>query len=213
MKTNLLESNWFGLLKKSEANSELGKMVFNNLVEAYSDSARHYHNLSHIQQILSLLEQVKDLANCFIVLQFSAWFHDYVYDPQAKDNEVESAIYAEQVLVQLNIDVEIVQQVKQLIISTQKHQPLTDNLDNLIFLDADLSILGTSPDNYAKYAQAIRQEYQYLSDRDFCQGRINVLTSFLNRQRIYYSDRFYQQLEEQARQNLLQEINLLSAKN
>ncbi|MCC0177930.1 hypothetical protein I4641_13170 [Waterburya agarophytonicola K14] len=184
--------------------------VFDDLVNAYCNPARHYHNLDHIAQILELLEQIKDIADRFVVLQFSAWFHDYIYNPQGKDNEVASAIYAERILQELNLDLEIIQPVKQIIISTKKHEPLLDSVDNLFFLDADLSILGTSPDKYWAYARAIRQEYQYLSDRDYSLGRKKVLNSFLKRARIYYSDRFYQQFEQQARKNLIAEIKAIN---
>ena len=104
------------------------------------------------------------------VIQLAAWFHDYVYDPQAKDNEVQSAVYAQKAIEQLNVNPDIIKSVKQIILSTQKHQPLIDSIDNLIFLDVDLAILGTSSKQYFQYANAIRQEYIWLSDRDYRTG-------------------------------------------
>ncbi|MDJ0692056.1 MAG: hypothetical protein QNJ41_26625 [Xenococcaceae cyanobacterium MO_188.B32] len=212
MKIALLQSSWHNLLQKIKANSQLGEVIFVDLVNAYCHPERHYHNLEHIQYLLNLSEKVRDISDNFAVLQFSAWFHDYVYDPQAKDNEVKSAVYAEKTLNNLNISPDIIQLVKQIILSTQKHEPLTDNIDNLIFLDADLSILGASSDKYVKYAQAIRQEYSWLSDRDYQQGRKQILANFLARERIYYTDYFYQQLEVQARANLEAEIELYADK-
>lgn len=213
MNRTLLRSNWSSLLEKLQAGYQLDEAIFIDLVNAYSDSARHYHNLKHIQYILDIIEEVKDLANCFTAIQLSAWFHDYIYNPQAKDNEVKSAVYAEKILNILNISPNTIQLVKQIILSTEKHQPLTINIDNLIFLDADLSILGTSPDKYLKYTQAIRREYSYVSDRDYQQARKQVLTRFLARTRIYYTDYFYQKLESSARDNLQAEIKLYSSNN
>ena len=208
MKIASLKYSWYSLLQKIQADSQLGEVIFVDLVNAYSHPTRHYHNLEHIQHLLNLSEQVREISDNFVVLQFSAWFHDYVYSPQGEDNEFKSAIYAEKTLNNLNVSLDIIQLVKQIIISTQKHEPLIDNIDNLIFLDADLSILGASPDKYLKYAQAIRQEYSRVSDRDYQQGRKQVLANFLARERIYYTDYFYQQLEMQARDNLEAEIEL-----
>ena len=208
MKIASLQSSWYSLLQKIQADSQLGEVIFVDLVNAYSHLTRHYHNLKHIQYLLNLSEQVRDISNNFAVLQFSTWFHDYVYNPQAKDNESKSAVYTEKAMNNLNVSPDIIQFVKQIIISTKKHEPLIDNIDNLLFLDADLSILGASPDNYLKYAQAIRKEYIWLRDRDYQQGRKQVLANFLARERVYYTDYFYQYLEVQARANLEAEIEL-----
>lgn len=212
MNIALLKSRWHSLLQNLQANSQLGEIIFVDLVNAYSHPARYYHNLEHIQHLLTLSEKVRDISDRFTVLQCSAWFHDYIYDSQAKDNEIKSAVYAEKILNALNVSPDITQLVKQIILSTQKHQPLITNIDNLIFLDIDLSILGTSTDKYLKYAQAIRKEYSWLSSRDYQQGRKQVLNKFLARDRIYYTDYFYQQLEVQARANLEAEIELYTDK-
>lgn len=204
-----LREDWFALLGTLEVDTNLGETIFANLINTYSNTARKYHNLEHIQHILHLLKEVKELVYCFPALQLCAWFHDYIYDPQTKDNELKSAIQATTILSKLNIDFEIIQLVKQIIISTQRHQPLINNLENLIFLDVDLAILGATPDRYQKYSQAIRKEYNHLSDHDYFQGRIKVLTKFLTRKRIYHTNHFRQQLELTARANLATEISTI----
>lgn len=208
MNVNSLKSNWFGLLEESPASVQMKEAIFNNLVDAHSAPAKHYHNLNHVQHLLDLITEAKAIINCLIVVSLAAWFHDYVYNPQAKDNEVESAIYAVKTLNELNIAPEIIESVEQIILSTQKHQPLIDTIDCLLFLDIDLAILGSSSAKYKKYAQAIRQEYGWLSDRNYEQGRKQVLTNFLLRERIYYTDYFYQKLERRAKANLRTEIEL-----
>ena len=204
-----LRSHWFDLLKELQVDRNLGESIFANLTKAYSSTARHYHNLHHLQHILNSLTEVRSLIINFPALQLCAWFHDYVYDPQAIDNEMKSAIAAERILSRLRINFDTVRLVQQIILSTRKHEPFLEETDNLVFLDVDLSILGTSPDRYLAYSQAIRQEYGHLSDRDYQEGRKQVLTQFLARERIYYTDYFYQQLESTARKNLQTEINNL----
>jgi predicted metal-dependent HD superfamily phosphohydrolase len=203
----ILKENWSDLLLKLNADLQYSEKIFQAVINAYCNPARHYHNLEHIQQILQAIEEVKYLSNCPNIISLSAWFHDYVYCPERQDNEEKSAEYAKINLNKLKISNQIIEAVKQIIISTKTHYPLLDNIDNLIFLDADLSILGTSPERYWRYAQAIRQEYHWLSDRDYQQGRTKVLNNFLARDKIYYTDYFYRQLEKAARNNLKSEIH------
>lgn len=207
---NCLQSNWFKLLTQFEVDQQVVTEVFSNLIRAYCAPERHYHNLNHIQHLLDLIEQVTAICDRRSVLYFSAWFHDYIYEPQVKDNELKSAVIAEQTLNKLNLPPDLIQSVKQIIVSTQKHQPLLNNIDNLIFLDIDLAILGSSMLQYQQYAQAIRREYAWLSDREYKQRRTKILTQFLTRKRIYYTDYFYQQLESAARANIISEINILT---
>ena len=72
MKIASLKSSWYSLLQKSQMNSQLGEVIFADLVNAYSHPTRHYHNLEHIQHLLNLSEQVREISDNFAVLQFSA---------------------------------------------------------------------------------------------------------------------------------------------
>ena len=206
-----LKFSWCDLLAKLSADSQSGDCLFSMLINAYGDRNRSYHNLKHIDELLGLLERVKDSSDNFNALGLAAWFHDYIYNPQAADNEIRSAAYARKAMKELNIDSQTIEVVTQIILSTQHHIPLIDGIDNLIFLDVDLGILGSKPERYQQYARSIRQEYNHLSDRDYCQGRTKVLKQFLAKSRIYYTDYFYQQLESQARNNLQAEIELLNS--
>lgn len=207
-----LKSSWFNLLKRSASNMNLGHKVFATLINSYSAKERVYHNLEHIHDILNLIEQTDKISDNIDVLQFSAWFHDYIYDSQAQDNEFQSAAATTIILEQLNINFKIIDTIEKIILSTNNHKPLLDNTDNLLFLDMDLAILGTTSDQYKKYARAIREEYNYLSDRNYQLGRKKVLNQFLARERIYYTNYFYQGLESIARNNIKTEINNLNSK-
>lgn len=209
----MLEKSWHDLLIDVNADLKFGNEIFLDLKNTYSQATRKYHNWAHIQQVISTISEAQEIADSLPVILLSAWFHDYVCDAKAQDNELKSAIVAEEILNKLNICDRVIQTVKQIILSTQKHQPILDSIDNLILLDADLSILGTSPDSYERYSTVIRQEYRWLSDRDYQQGRKAVLTNFLSRKRIYYTDYFYQKLESSARRNLQAEVARYSRTN
>ncbi len=135
-----LRLNWFDLFQKSTLDFYLGNRTFITLIEGYSNKQRTYHNIYHIYSILILLEQVKDYSKDIDILKFSAWFHDYVYDPKVTDNETKSAIYAAKTLKDLNINVQTIKAVTQIVLSTKTHKPLLEGIDNLIFLDADLVV-------------------------------------------------------------------------
>ena len=211
MNQGKLKCDWNGLLQELSVDLRLGEKVFQNLVTAYSHPERHYHNLKHIQHVLATIHEMKFLANNFGAIQLAAWFHDLVYQPQAKDNEAKSAIYTEAILSQLKIAPVTIQLVRQMILDTRTHKAHADNLDSAILLDADLSILGSSPKQYQTYAAAIRQEYAWLSEREYRVGRTKALTNFLTRDKIYATKFLSSQLEQQAKLNLATEIVTLSS--
>jgi predicted metal-dependent HD superfamily phosphohydrolase len=180
--------------------------LFQVLVAAYTQPDRHYHNLKHIHHILTILERFVDrLQNPMSVL-LAAWFHDFVYDSQSSNNEIQSAKLAEELLRDIGISTGTIDRVQQLILATQGHQSdLRDN-DLCIFLDADLAILGTNPEQYQIYARSIRREYSWVADELYRAGRIRVLESFLHRQRLYHTQSLFDELEARARLNIQAEI-------
>ena len=173
-----LKREWFNLLNKLEADLTIGKTIFQELITAHTNVSRHYHNLDHVRHLLTLADSIREMAECFEAIELAAWFHDYVYDSQAQDNEIKSAIYATETLTRLNLDSDLIDLVKQIILSTQRHQPLLNTVDNLLFLDLDLSILGAAGDRYLKYAQAIRKEYSWLSDSRLSRGKKTSFNQF-----------------------------------
>jgi predicted metal-dependent HD superfamily phosphohydrolase len=73
--------------------------------------------------------------------------------------------------------------------------------DARVFLDLDLSILGTDEATFDAYDDAIRKEYEHVNNVTFAQGRVHVLKSLACRTRIFQSAHF-SYMEEQARKNL-----------
>jgi predicted metal-dependent HD superfamily phosphohydrolase len=185
--------------------------VFKLLVAAYTQSDRHYHNLNHIDHIIATLNRFSNLANPRAVY-FAAWFHDFIYDPQALDNEIQSARAARDLLANLGESPATIEQVSLLVLATQGHQIDPHNRDLCIFLDADLAILGTTPASYQAYQQSIRREYSWVADAEYQAGRIRVLESFLARDRLYYTELLFNELESIARLNLEREIDFLESK-
>ena len=61
--------------------------VFDELIKVYSSPARFYHNLTHIEDCLSIFDQTRSLAVHPAEVELAIWFHDAVYDTERSDNE------------------------------------------------------------------------------------------------------------------------------
>jgi predicted metal-dependent HD superfamily phosphohydrolase len=182
--------------------------VFKLLVTAYTQPDRHYHNLNHIDRVIAILNRFSDFQNPCAVY-FAAWFHDFIYDSQASDNEIKSAMAARDLLASLGELPATIERVSSLILATQGHKTEPLDRDLSIFLDADLAILGTDSVIYRAYQQSIRHEYSWVSDIAYQSGRICVLESFLQRDRLYQTELLFNELESIARRNLQEEIAFL----
>ncbi|AFY56006.1 hypothetical protein Riv7116_3554 [Rivularia sp. PCC 7116] len=205
---NKLFQSWYELLQYYNINQNCAEKPFSQIVEAYSNSNRYYHNLEHIQHVLEVIQTLESRTKCFDIktVEFAAWFHDIVYDTKAKDNEEKSAEYAVELLSSLSIPSNVIKNVKSLILKTKTHQISTSDLDAQVLLDADLAILGSNPDVYSKYAQAIRQEYIWVPEAEYFSARKRVLEHFLQRDNIYFTQLMQQTKEKTARNNLNAEI-------
>ncbi|HWS90537.1 MAG TPA: hypothetical protein VN282_26450 [Pyrinomonadaceae bacterium] len=181
------------------------------LTRHYSAPDRHYHNLHHVAEVLRLLGPFESAAADYDALRFAAWFHDAVYDTRSSTNEEESAALAERALAELRVPAVRSDLVRRLILATKRHKAEGGRPDFGLFLDADLSILGTDAETYLAYSEAIRGEYAWVPEHAYLAGRLKVLTDFLRRERLYYTEALAQRLEAQARRNLSDEVRRLSS--
>lgn len=209
----ILKVRWENLLKILQIEPRKSEIVFNELVAAYARGERFYHTLKHIQQVLETIEEIQGQTAPrtaatlnFSAIELAAWFHDVVYEPQGKDNEEKSAVYASIILTSFNLPRKTIQLVQALILNT-KHDQISNDLQAQILLDSDLAILGASKSDYQAYSKAIRREYSWLTEELYSQGRKQVLQKFLQRERIYLTEQMYVKLELPARLNLQAELS------
>ncbi|ENW07640.1 HD domain-containing protein [Acinetobacter beijerinckii] len=194
----VLEKSWFELHHHYHFSEP--QKVFNKLIAAYSEKQRAYHTVQHLYECLVLLDSIQpDLKDAYAVA-LALWFHDAVYDPQAKDNELKSAELLEYYLAQ-DLSVDIVQKIKRWIVATQKHAS-TDELDLQFLLDIDLAILAASPERFAEYEQQIQQEYAWVDPDVYSIKRKEVLTHFYQAEPLYQTEYFQQNFEQRAIINL-----------
>jgi len=182
-----LRHQWLEALTPFAVAQPVAEKTFKYLVTAYSDSGRFYHNLCHIENVLATIIRLTE------------------------DNEEQSASLAGAMLKEMNIPGPIVEATKHLILLTKNHVADAEDEDGKILLDADLAILGQSPDRYAAYARAIRQEYAWVPEADYRAGRSKVLAGFLKRARIYHTPVMFAACEQPARNNLAAEMERLTS--
>jgi len=207
---DFLHAQWVSLTSQYGPHRALIESLFNSIAEHYSESARAYHNLSHIQSLLSLSESFLDKVQDRGALCFAIWFHDAIYDTQRSDNEEKSAEFAVEALASLGVPEQTIATTREMILATKHHRGADLSWDMKVFLDLDTSILGAPGEIYEEYSRAIRKEYSWVPDVLYREGRMKILNDFLGRERIYHTEEINANYEAQARHNIAEEIKALS---
>jgi predicted metal-dependent HD superfamily phosphohydrolase len=204
-----LQQSWATLLAHYTDDAAGSYRVFDRLAAAYDADDRHYHDLEHVADVLRVAGRLADRADEPRLIQLAVWFHDAVYDSRAKDNEERSAALAVELLGPMGVPSDSLGRVAELIRATAHVGTAEVDADTAVLLDADLAILGAAPERYDRYARAIRREYAWVPEADYRAGRGRVLQGFLDRARIFRTERLFQEGEGPARENLRREIEAL----
>jgi len=214
-----LRSKWKDLWRESGATGD-PEPSFMRIINHYSEPHRKYHTLDHVFNCLDEYEGLKrniiHEKGYFIespALKYALWFHDVIYISEFSGNEEESADLAREILSQAGLPPTLVHQTEKLIMVTKGHKP-TEDLEEQIMVDIDLSILGADQDTYENYKKAIRQEYKHIPTYLFRKGRARVLESFqqrVERNQLFSTPFFKSKYNEQAGINLRQEQGQLES--
>ena len=169
----------------------------------YAEPHRRYHTVEHLDEVLAAVGELADLADDLPAVEQAALFHDAVYDPRAAPgvNEAASAELARAA----GCDDEVVR----LVLLTAGHEVGSGDCNGAVLVDADLWILGASPERYDRYVRDVRAEHAHVGDEAWRAGRSAVLRRFLDRPRLYITDRFHHGLDAAARRNLAGELAAL----
>jgi predicted metal-dependent HD superfamily phosphohydrolase len=188
--------------------------LWTEIAGAYGARGRHYHTLQHIEVLLALSERHRVTIVDRTVFDLAILLHDVIYEARRSDNEMASAAWARDQLPPLGVGAVEVNTVAHFI-EMSRHRPedfaaIDPASDLALFLDFDLSVLATSPDDYEIYAKAIRDEYSIFPDLLYKPGRARVLRTFLQRPFIYCSPPACAAWESSARRNIAHEISNLT---
>lgn len=189
------------------------KSVWELLNTAYSEPARHYHTLHHLEQCFVEYDSVKDSLSFDdqLVMELSIWFHDAVYNPQASDNEEQSARLLQEIGQRICLDPLILKRAQEFVLATKHSGPANRSELCNLFLDIDLSVLGWPADEYAGYSQNIRKEYEWVPVEAYTYGRADLLKKILSWPFVFQTQVMRNKYESQARINLQREIEKLGS--
>ncbi len=178
------------------------------LYKAYSEKHRFYHTAKHIDAMLKHFDAVIDIAERPAELELSIWFHDAIYKPWSKSNELHSAEWAQAFLFSQGFDNKGVERIYNLIMATL-HNGEVKVIDEQLMVDIDLTILGSSPDVYDEFERNVRKEYKVVPSLIYRKKRKELLRSFLENDSVYHLDYFKDKYENAARENINRAIMML----
>ncbi|WP_299677496.1 hypothetical protein [uncultured Dokdonia sp.] len=205
MENNTIYQEWLELTQLTETTHT--KNCFKEVEKQYTQITRHYHSLDHIQQLFVHIKNVvlSDIEKS--ILAHVALFHDVIYESHSKENEIKSAQIAVTWLDKLAIPNPVQLQIKEIIIGTAthtSHDPLAQ-----LFFDMDISILGAPKEAYINYYHAIKKEYNTVPDLIYKIGRKQFLKQLLDQDTLFYTKKYQEIYELQARMNIQEELNTL----
>lgn len=182
--------------------AEVSELIINKHQELH----RHYHNTRHLAFCLSEQSEARAEMSSPDIVELALWFHDVIYVPNAPDNEAKSAaLFIE--LAGDQLPKSLVDAVSQIIPATCHLQaPRTD--EEAFVLDIDLASIGLPWKEFNRDNEALRAEAPRVHDNLYYEGKAAFLSALLAREKIYFTDYFFDHYEKQARQNIEKYLSL-----
>jgi predicted metal-dependent HD superfamily phosphohydrolase len=180
---------------------------------AYQSPGRSYHDWAHVTNCVEQLRTMPTGSPRAVFL--ALLFHDAVYVAGSSDNERRSAALARDVLsARCTLPDAELRSVERMIMATRDHHANADTLtpDEATMLDIDLSILGSTWEEYSRYARGVQREYTpaVTTEARFRIGRIRFLSGMLKRSHIFLTPEGRHRWDDVARANLRREIEELT---
>lgn len=196
------------------------KPISNFIIKAHAEPHRKYHTWDHICSVLKHIDSISNSVfetnapnRIILNIKIAALFHDIVWNPIGCDNEVRSAIVAENMLPYIHpIPYEDAKTfVKELILATALHIPTTTKTlpYQCILIDADLADLGADYETIFLFNnQNIKKEYlPHFTEEKFDKGRRIFFESLLKRDYIFHTNYGKTMYEQNARYNIERFLN------
>jgi predicted metal-dependent HD superfamily phosphohydrolase len=202
-----LLGRWTSLLQRVRPGGQPEPAPYGEqLLRRWSEPQRRYHTLRHLDAMLATLDALADGTADTDTVRLATWFHDAVYAPERSENEERSARLAERVLAELGLDEALTAEVARLVRLTAEHDPAPGDANGALLCDADLAVLGGSPESYAAYAAAVREEYAFVPEEGFRAGRAAVLRQLLGLPGLFRTEPGRRAFEAAARRNMEAEL-------
>ncbi|GFS88404.1 uncharacterized protein NPIL_89771 [Nephila pilipes] len=215
-----IQQKWFDL--NANVEKSIVEKWWNTLKSCYTGPNRKYHTFVHVKRMFIHMDSLINEIQNKDAVSYAIFFHDVAYDPRSQENEDQSVKIFNEFCTESEIskNQELVAKVEELILALKAHcteehkkEGLFGKDDVHYFLDFDMSVLGSDPDEYKKYTQQIREEYSFMTKSKYNNVRSKILQLFLQIPNIYATQAFQEKYEKQARSNILSEIEWLKAED
>ncbi|GAA2292834.1 hypothetical protein OKJ48_01815 [Streptomyces kunmingensis] len=205
-----LREHWARTLRATTDTPDIDPYPYaDNLLGRWAEPQRKYHTTAHLAAVLDRIDVLEGHAAEPELVRLAAWFHDAVYLPERSENEERSAVLAERALTETGLPAGHVAEVARLVRLTVTHDPAEGDANGEALCDADLAILAAPPEAYAAYTKAVREEYGFVPDEAFREGRAAILRQLLDLSRLFRTPHGAAHWESPARDNLTTELDLL----
>jgi predicted metal-dependent HD superfamily phosphohydrolase len=183
--------------------------ICDRLMAGWQSPGRAYHTLQHLGECMELLTRWGYLHKAKHEIAVALWFHDFVYDPRATDNEDRSIDAARLMLGAEQIASPVIERIVQLITVTKHSSAAPQNENEQLLVDIDLAILGAAPGRFAQYCEQVRTEYSWVPFDVYREKRIAFLQSMVDRSKIFGLEAAALGRESAARRNIQNELGYL----
>jgi len=208
MPSDELLDRWTALLRRCGATAD-PEPYGRELLKRWAEPQRRYHTTEHLAAVLDHVDALADHAGDADAVRLAAWFHDAVYKPDRSENEERSAQLAVRALREAGLAEPLVDEVARLVRLTVSHHPEPGDRNGEVLSDADLAVLGGTPQQYEAYAAAVREEYGFVPEDAFRAGRAAILRQLLDLPALYRTEAARARFDAAARANLAAELRKL----
>ena len=150
--------------------------VINDILSRWHEPHRHYHNLTHLSDMLSQIEDLFDYKMDVFKYEsyiLAAFFHDVVYDPKSIKNEENSVKYFQEVSKNLHKD--LVESVSNLIMITKSREIPVDEFHKTFWMIDNDILINSDLEKLIDYENKVFKEFQFLSYDVYKSKRISFL--------------------------------------
>jgi predicted metal-dependent HD superfamily phosphohydrolase len=201
----------------SDASAEQIDEKAHLLLDYWCASTRPYHNAAYLARVIAAIDELSDTAHTPDLLRAAIWYvgmippDAVVFDSPASSKFRESCpARISDSLQSLGVDDDTAERACELLsFVAERFAPLAD-VDASVLVDASMCDLASTPQEYKKYRQAMREEYPHLSTVQYMLARRRYIKTLLGRSSIYFSPAAVD-WEPLARQNLEAELANIDA--
>ena len=206
--------NLANLLSELKCNPYYIRSIMQSTFHANMNDKVFYHSPLHVLSILSFA-QINGIALEDWEL-LAIYFHDAIYRPDGKKNEINSIQFMLALLSDTGISSTVLSKTANGIQATAMH--LDEDVDPTVekLLDLDIHIFSLPGAKYVEQSNNIRQEwvnedplFNGVTNIEFTKGRIQFLEKFSSKKSIFRTDFFKKSWETNARNNINMEIDIL----